>query len=106
MRSDLAREDRSPEELREAAADCRRRAEQADEVYALSRDARDALSALADHDYLDDRCSHQVDLLDMMLGSIQHGAQWGYDSHYLAEHADRLEYRADAIEAEEEHDDG
>lgn len=105
MRSDLEREDRSPEELREAAEDCRHRAEQAAEVYDLFREAADTLSTLADHQYLTDEESHHVDLLDHMLGIIQHGGQYGYDAHYLKEHADRLAYRADAIESEQEHND-
>lgn len=103
-RSELENEDRTPDELREAAADCRERAERAAEVEELASAIASNLRELIGDDYLTDRARYQLDLLKHQFGAIRHGEQWGYDAHYSDEHAHRLEWRADAIEAEREHD--
>lgn len=87
-------DDRTPEELREDADKCRERAEQAAEVRDLASEASSALSALAEHEYLTDRATYQVDLLEQTLGHIRHGEAWGQDAHLLEDHAHRLETRA------------
>lgn len=98
----MSDDDRTPEELREAADRCRRDAERAAEVRDLASDAAAALSALAEHEYLTDRARHQVDLLEHQLGLIRHGEGWGQDAHLLEDHAHRLETKAARLEAEAE----